>query len=283
MEILTPEQVYDLWAPRDSVWSAWVPPVFFTQVRVPADLGSSGSIETVELDWFDGARAAIILDLADALGVRYAIAFAQRGFRPVPMFNSSPGPTAQGDPYEVANIVQGGMGDAGPSNPSVGRLATLEMGKLIASFAAATPQVGRLVLPPEAPPVFMLDAMRIKGHYAALPGRFDNRWIVFPQDFPSGRFLMQHGIERALLVVNDQLNVVQDDLAHVLLRWQEQGITIWKKSILNHDRPTKLTVHRPSRFRAIWYRAMAMFGFRRNSVGGFGSMIPEESSGGGFG
>jgi hypothetical protein len=44
-----------------------------------------------------------------------------------------------------------------------------------------------------------------------------------------------------------------------------------------------LRVNRPSNFKTLWYRALAMMGLRRNSAGGFGSVIPELASGGGFG
>ena len=39
-----------------------------------------------------------------------------------------------------------------------------------------------------APPAFLLDSDRMKAP-APDPGRFDNRWLVFPQDFPSAAFL----------------------------------------------------------------------------------------------
>ena len=47
---------------------------------------------------------------------------------------------------------------------------------------------------PDAPPAFLLDAARMKGT-ARQPGRYDNRWCVFPQDAPSADFLKAQGIE----------------------------------------------------------------------------------------
>jgi hypothetical protein len=45
-----------------------------------------------------------------------------------------------------------------------------------------------------------------------------------------------------------------------------------------------LTVPAPSRFRLAWYAAVALLGFRRSNVGGFGSTVPEQTHhrGGGF-
>jgi hypothetical protein len=42
-------------------------------------------------------------------------------------------------------------------------------------------------------------------------------------------------------------------------------------------------VQRPSSFRNLAYRAFALFGLKRNSAGGFGSIIPVVSAGGGGG
>ena len=134
-------------------------------------------------------------------------------------------------------------------------------------------------LPPDAPPVFLLDSRR-QAQISALPGRFDNRWLVFPQDFPSGNFLRSQGIERAVLVQEDILRQPQEDLAHVLRRWQETGIQISVTNLAASGSPQPLTVNRPKRFRSLCYVALAAMGLRRNSAGGFGSIIPQPSSGG---
>jgi hypothetical protein len=48
--------------------------------------------------------------------------------------------------------------------------------------------------------------------------------------------------------------------------------------------PQPLQVRKPSKFRHLWYRALVLLRLRRNSAGGFGSVIPMPSSGGhGFG
>lgn len=110
------------------------------------------------------------------------------------------------------------------------------------------------------------------------PGRFDNRWLVFPQDFPSANFFLSRAIQTLLLVQEKDQPLA--DLAHVLLRWQEAGIRLLLKNPLLPAPVTDLHVHRPSQFRSIWYRVMALAGLRRNSAGGFGSIVPQASSGG---
>ncbi|MGH9601505.1 MAG: hypothetical protein ACRD24_03860 [Terriglobales bacterium] len=111
-------------------------------------------------------------------------------------------------------------------------------------------------------------------------GKFDNRWMVFPQDFPSASFLTSHGIQRVLLAQESYAPVPREDLAHVLLRWQEGGIEILLKRLDRPDAPARIEVARPSRFRALWHRALAIVGLRRSSAGGFGCTVPESSSAG---
>ncbi|HEY9421285.1 MAG TPA: hypothetical protein VIW92_07725, partial [Thermoanaerobaculia bacterium] len=72
----------------------------------------------------------------------------------------------------------------------------------------------------------------------------------------------------------------QDDLAHALRRWQEAGIAIYLQDPDRDEPPRPLDVRRPSSFRSLFYRALALAGLRRNSAGGFGGIIPQPSSGG---
>jgi len=103
------------------------------------------------------------------------------------------------------------------------------------------------------------------------------RWMVFPQDFPSANFLVAHGIRQALLVQKDRAEP-QDDLAHSLLRWQEGGIKVLPKKLDDNSPPSEITVKRPSKYKATWYRALAQLGLRRNGAGGFGSYFAEVSA-----
>ena len=110
------------------------------------------------------------------------------------------------------------------------------------------------------------------------PGKFDNRWVVFPQDFPSATFLRSRGVADVLLIHAG--GRVQEDLAHVLLRWQQGGLRILSAS--PSDISTReLTVTPPSWFRRAWYRAITAARLRRNNAGGFGAVIPVRSGGGG--
>jgi hypothetical protein len=264
-----PEEIYLAWAPPGALWSNWVAPALFVQIACPqTDEGDKGD-EKADVSWFPSGlpeRTAIILDLPGAKSIRRAVQLAvARGFRPVPVINASPGPSGlQPDASDLSIIA---------AQPSAWDVCVVDMRELISAVCAATPTVKALQLATDAPPAFILDDARVHGNRPANEGMFDNRWMVFPQDFPSAAVLQRHGIRNVLLLQEDNRQP-REDLAHVLLRWQQAGIGVYGPD------GTEMRVQRPSQFRAVWYRALAIAGLRRNSAGGFGSYIPESGSAG---
>jgi hypothetical protein len=106
--------------------------------------------------------------------------------------------------------------------------------------------------------------------------------VTLPQDFPSGALLVSRGFRSATLLQRGILPVAPD-LAHVLRRWQEQGMALRKIDVATGQVIDGVTIPKPSGFRLAWYTVIALLGLRRSNVGGFGSAIPEQTSGGGFG
>ena len=258
------EEVFAVWAPPDSIWSLWVAPVLFAQTYW--NILRSDPITPQPLTWLEQRTndAALVVDLPFAESVEVGFALAAVGIRPVPLYNASPGPPVIGLP----------PGSQGISN------AAVDMRSIVGAIARITPSLQTLSFAMDAPPAFLLDSHRLEGTTRPVsPGMFDNRWMVFPQDFPSANFLLAHGIQKALLVQKDRLEPL-DDLAHTLLRWQEGGITILSKKLDDTAEPAPITVKRPSKYKAVWYRALAQFGLRRSSAGGFGSYIPETTASG---
>jgi len=262
---MTAEEVFAIWAPSSSEWSPWVAPALFAQTDWRAQI-TTEVVKPQELEWFQdlGGNAAVVVDLPGADSVEVGFALAARGFRPVPLYNASPGPK------DFIGL------EVGRSSPAS---AVIDMGPIVGAISRLTPSLQRLEFPQEAPPAFLLDSSRLSGMREIDAGMFDNRWMVFPQDFPSASFLKSHGIQRAVLFQKDELEP-QDDLAHVLLRWQEVGIAILSKQLADNAPPSEIRVQRPSRYKAAWYRALAVLGLRRSSAGGFGSYIPEPTGAG---
>lgn len=253
--------LFDVWAPTSSPWSVWAKPVLFAQLQKSYQTPPAREAFDVDTALAAGTKdAVVIVDLPGPRSVHVAFAFAQlRGLRPVPLYNGVDAPLPVVDNEPLANSLRNYRDD------------------LLA-----------LPIDDAAPPVFMIDSRRLATGAGLSPGKFDNRWMVFPQDFPSGHFLKLRNLSRALVVTTNR--IIANDLCHVLLRWQELGVEIH----VVEDRadaqgklvaaPEKTQVSEPSRFRALAHLVLASAGLMRNSAGGFGSVIPEvtHSSGGGY-
>jgi hypothetical protein len=247
-------EAFESWAPPDGVWSVWAKPVLFVEgVLAQPGAESPPAQRRVEAWWTPAATGdtAVVVDLPGDYSVEVGLALARRGYRPVPLYNCAPGP----DPV-------------------------VKVDELVRGLFSGAAELRELRLPPNAPPAFLLDSCRWADLMLS-SGQFDNRWLVFPQDFPSANFLLARGIGRVLLVRESaQVRQPARDLAHVLLRWQEAGVAILAYATQSAGPLEPLTVWRPSHFRRLWYRALVLAGLRRHGGGGFGAAVPEDGGGG---
>ncbi len=250
------EEIFHAWVPElhddplGSPWTHWAKPILFANLPdlpsgSPPSRSPASPVVTGRPTW---DRIAIVIDLPGREAVQRGLEFAEAGFRLIPLFNGCPGPGELIDTSEIS-----------------------------AALVDAAGRLRELSFEDHAPPVFLLDARRKSANVTRRPGAFDNRWVVFPQDFPSGNLLLARGIESVLLI-QTPAGQPQDDLAHVLFRWQNAGLRI---EILSADgsRAEPLTVQRPARFRSLLYRLGAIMGLLPNSAGAFGGLIPQPSSG----
>ena len=245
---MTPEEMFQLWSPPESKWSPWVKPMLFAQTD--RYFGEPDVREYNELSWLPPARrlpaTAIIVDLPGILSLMMGMTLAHQGYRPIPLYNAV-----------------------------MGSLAVNDLTPLIANLHPATTMLQKMSFRPDAPPAFLIDANRNRNR--ASPGQFDNNAVLFPQDFPSADFLKGQQIGEILLIAAPNLST-DDDLRHVLLRYQQANITILRKKIDTTEPPMPYPVTQPSLFRNACYRAMVLFGMRPNSAGGFGGLVPVPSS-----
>lgn len=246
---MTNEELFDAWAPADAVWSPWAKPVLFAQSPTLASATVDGPRAAADVRWIPPAsgQRALIVELPGAQAAAMAVALAAQGHRPVPLFNTCDDPSA-----------------------------VIDVRPLVSELAAAAVPLRSRSLPPDAPPAFLLDSNRLRPAVAPGPGTFDNRWVVFPQDFPSAALLRSRGVSDVLVI--QQGERPQEDLAHVLLRWQQGGLRIMAASPAD-TAPRPLTVTRPSWYRLAWYRALTAARLRRNNAGGFGAVIPIATGG----
>jgi hypothetical protein len=242
-----PEEAYEIWAPFDAIWSKWAKPGIFVcksyAAPLPVNLSDLPDLYT----WHSGlGDTAVIVNLPGVESIKYGLALAQQGYRPVPLFNSIDGPGAVFDVRTIKYALSDGAEKLHMMNISL-----------------------------NAPPAFLLDSKRMEGR--AREGDFDNRWVVFPQDFPSAIFLLSHGIKRVILV---QLYVSIDrDLGQVLAFWKRSGIEILIMKVDGEFSPHTAENIKPiSRLNfaraAFGAFLIVSLGLRRSNSGGFGSIIP---------
>ena len=81
-----------------------------------------------------------------------------------------------------------------------------------------------LKLPIDAPPAFLLDSKRFPVFLTQPSRYFDNRWLIFPEDFPSAEFLKERGLSRVIIIQPHKSPRL--DLRQVVLTWQEQGLAL---------------------------------------------------------
>ena len=242
-------QTYKIWAPDDGLWTAWAKPVLFATgdfFFVDPSL-----VDIPQIGWLPERcyNTMIIVDLPGKQSVEEGLALARFGYRPVPLYNgvNKPNKLSGHSIVDVAGIVT-------------------------ALFAGAE-VLRALSIAPAAPPAFLLDSNRMTGGVIRSPGWYDNRWCVFPQDMPSAAFLAKRRIQEVIV----RSYRIQDDLAHILYRYQEQKI---KVSLCDGSEIKMKAVLKPRWFKSLLYRFKVILGLTRNPVGGFGGLVPHSSGGG---
>ncbi|MBL0871078.1 MAG: hypothetical protein IBJ18_10930 [Phycisphaerales bacterium] len=276
VDLITPEVIFETWAPHGSIWSAWAKPVLFLQMtesmsserynvhdpalierlrqQVPELIGRSG-----------GRRTALVFDLPGASSIFAGLEAARHGFRPVPMFNCTTGPGA--DVIPIRSLVE--------------------------SLRMAGAALRAMRLSDASPPAFLIDSDRLGGPDSIVPKplTFDNRWIVFPQDFPSGLYLRRQGIDSVLVIRSAGSSVPLHDLNAVMQGWIQDGVQVLLThvDVVSNSSGKALveTVEREGWMSRMFTTLRLVFhGIRRNYSGGFGRAIPlppEPGTGGYFG
>ena len=252
---MTAQDCFAIWAPENALWTEWAKPVAFAGAMMPG--GGEPPLEPFRLtipgmpeSW---TQSAIVVDLPGEEAITIGIALAGRGFRPVPLFNGTAGPNAVIDVRPITRAL--GLG---------------------------AEALSLLTLPPDARPAFLIDSRRGDATGAQEPGRYDNRWVALPQDFPSAAFLGSKAINE-VVVIQRRAHAPAQDLSHVLYRWQKAGIRLRMIDLETGQLTDNWEVARPSKFRMAWYVALALAGLRRSNVGGFGATVPEQTARSGFG
>ncbi|MEW6741604.1 MAG: hypothetical protein AB1486_02500 [Planctomycetota bacterium] len=208
-------------------------------LRPPAELPSWASAETLVLVDLPGPRV---------VSVGYHLAVTG-GFQPVCTFDNWP---------HTLGVVR--------SEKILGALLY---------FAAGMSKVWEK-LPRSAPPMWLLDADRLRGQKPP-PGRFDNRYFIEDRLLPGPALLSTAGIRRVIYVSAGLPASVSLDLWQYLSVLVRSGIQVatvstatveaWSQSVPYVAEPESKTT--------LWSMHVT-----RSSAGGFGGFVPTPSSGG---
>jgi len=263
---VTPEELYELWAPKESIWSQWVLPVPFAQMTcIKSD--AAAALSEYRFDWLPSrsSETAFVVDLPGQETIECGIALAARGYRPVPVIDGSPGPDLHGLILELM-----------PSSTTERMRSTsvIDMRPLCRALCQRGQQLASLPLEPDSPPAFLLDSLRMGNTRNPDNRLFDNRWMTHPQDFPSGEFLQKCGIRKVVLIVNNSHLPLLDDLARVLSQWEKSAIALERVSLIPNGRPAAFTANKPPWFRDVWYSLLSRLGLRRRYWGKLLSYVP---------
>ena len=250
------ERIFDAWSPAGGRWSRWVKPPLFAQLneRLAVALDdpyrqAAGPWAKVDVSWAPAPGAsALVVDLPGGDAIHTGLALAARGYRPVPVLNVC---TAVGE--------------------------VIDQRPLLEALRAGAPYLAGLALPEGAPPAFLVDSRRATPDRPLVVGAFDNRWMLFPNDFPSARFLLGHGITRALLVVAGPERPATDTL-DVLQTWRER-LTL-ERLALDGDRALQdVPQHGATWLGRLLARTKAVEGLHggRWFTSGFGGRVPPPS------
>lgn len=243
------QDAFPAWAPEESRWSAWAKPVMFSYPlpaqRTPLPVWDETSLQAVQPTGGD----AVVVDLPGVESLACGLALARRGFRPIPLFN-----TTMGEGQELIDI-----------DP------------ILAGLLEGAGVLGGLHLHAEAPPAFLLDSQRLKG--TAAPTMFDNRWMVFPQDLPSARMLRAAEIRSVTLVRRG--SSMEHDLGGVLRLWRRDGLEMRALDVAT-GAAQPLAIELSAMLFFLEHIRRLITGLRKNSSGGFGGTVPvpQATSGG---
>lgn len=191
---------FKIWAPDQSEWTQWVKPVpfmlistveknkfLFNPILPPVD-----SVESL------GKHTALIIDRPSHEAILEGIAYAQKGFRPIPLYN----------------------GTFPPSHA----MALVDQTTIQQALVWGAHQLNKIVLDEKAPPAFLLDSHRLL-RYKMNATIFDNSWDLYDQDIPSPEYFKDRGITSIVV----RCERIYRDLHRILYKFQTKKITIYRQ------------------------------------------------------
>lgn len=262
-DFLSPEALFHAWGPlEDSPWEPYhAVPLFAALDRVaPGRVGPTASVLQWDRvshpaarpgapppEWLT-AQTWTIIDLPGPRAVEVAAwLVTSAGVQPVCTFDHWPHPKGVLKPEHIlAELLRW----AGTVAGARGRIAA------------------------DAPPVWICDSDRL-GSRPGRPGEFDNRYYLDDSALPGETILRRAGITRIVYISPGTGELPVADLEGYLADLLRSGMELLHLRITELDpEPRPMSAPRTP-------RPPPREGFHRSSAGGFGTVVPEPSSGGG--
>lgn len=267
-DYLSSEKLFDVWGPvPGSPWEAFHCATLFAAVDSISRQGLLGPTPPGEAALIDAGTAVkpaerfgrppaalgwagpdcmVVVDLPGPQAVALGARFVEAGCQPVCTFDHWP---------HSAGLLKAEL--------------------VLAELLRQAPRVAeaRQRLHPGSPPVWICDAERL-GKGPGRPNQFDNRYYLDESLLPGPQLVIRAGIRRVVCVVPGVLELLVRDIEAYLTELRLRGLGTFGAALTDPElQPQPI---RPSRS----LRQLGLSGYRRSWAGGFGTLIPEPSSGG---
>lgn len=194
---MTGKDIFKIWAPVGSKWIEWVRPVPFVAIDNMPQANSAYNFKVPGILYINELKTdtAIILDIPGYDSIEEGLALAKLGYRPIPLFNGT--------------------------NGQQGAMALVDNHMIISALVWGALELEKLILPQDAPPVFLLDSNRTH-RFKMNVSVFDNSWDLYSQDIPSAEYFLKNGISKIII----RGEKIQRDLVKILYKFRKNGITL---------------------------------------------------------
>ena len=211
------KQIYNIWTPSTSKWSNWVKPIAFTTLDSNQKIYEIINYNIPKINYLDKylENTIIIIDTKADNAIKEAIALANIGYRPIPLFNGTNSPlnaTATCNNYLIAPYLIWGA-----------------------------KQLTKIKIKKDANPVFILDINRLN-RKKINKTIFDNSWDIYDQDLPSYKYLLNNKINKIII----KSDYIAKDLKKILYNYQKNNIQILYTNGYEEIKPIKLKKERTS-------------------------------------
>lgn len=192
------KEIYRIWAPTGAKWVDWVRPVPFVMINDKFKIYEVCDFNIPNIHYKDklDSKTAIIVDLPGIESIKEGLALSNFNYRPIPIYNGT--------------------------EENEGAMATTDNHSIVMGLILGSLELEKIKITNDASPVFLLDTNRMN-RLKMNKSVFDNSWDIYAQDMPTGKYLLENGINK--IIVRGEK--IQKDLKKILYKYQKEGIKIF--------------------------------------------------------